>query len=396
MSSLAKKNRPGRRSGPTAVAAVTGLKPPPARAPRALTTTADIVKLQRLMTHALVRPLTAASGMQPTWTDGRPMAEFAAEFIKPNDRLTAFDRLELYNRMYWFRLIDAFYDDNPGLRALLGDRKFLALGEAYLAKFPSRSFTLRNLCARLAAFIATEPDRTAPHTALALDVARFEWAQTVAFDGEARPVLAPAVIARAAPATFKVALQPYVTLLQLNHPADDYVLAVKQREALRTAASNAGGATARRRQLKVVARLEIEGRHLSDLAQRHEVLFAARGHPFNHDVLNAARRSFECSLGFARARLSRLHFCGELLCAGDERRLLFFRGCLHLLAELVLFGAQRLELPECGTPGLVGGNREIYRRFIVAASALRALDGLRVVAQELRINHASILATAPP
>ena len=254
MSSLAKKNRPTRRSGPTSVAAVTGLKPPPARAPRALTTTADIVKLQRLMTHALVRPLTAESGMQPSWTDGRPMAEFAAEFIKPNDRLTAFDRLELYNRMYWFRLIDAFYDDNPGLRALLGERKFLALGEAYLAKFPSRSFTLRNLCARLAAFIATEPGRTAPHTALALDVARFEWAQTAAFDGEALPVLAPAVIARAAPATFKVALQPYVTLLQLNHPADDYVLAVKQREALRTAASNAGGATARRRRLKVVAR----------------------------------------------------------------------------------------------------------------------------------------------
>ena len=68
-----------------------------------------------------------------------------------------------------------------------------------------------------------------------------------------------------------------------------------------------------------------------------------------------------------------------------------FHDGLHLLAELVLFGAQRLELAECGTLRLVGGNREIYRRFVVAACSLRALDGLRVVAQELRINHPSIL-----
>ena len=71
----------------------TGLKPPPAHAPRRLATAADVVKLQRLMTHALVRPLTAESGMQPVWIDGRPMDEFAAEFIKPNDRLSAFERL---------------------------------------------------------------------------------------------------------------------------------------------------------------------------------------------------------------------------------------------------------------------------------------------------------------
>lgn len=252
MSAGAKKDRPARRSGPTVEPVATGLKAPPAHAPRVLATTADVVKLQRLMTHALVRPLTAESGMQPKWIDGRPMAEFAAEFIKPNDRLTAFERLQLYNRMYWFRLIDAFYDDNPGLRALLGDQKFLPLCEAYLARYPSRSFTLRNLCARLADFVVEQPTLTAPHTALALDVARFEWAQTVAFDGESLPVLAPEAIARAAPATFRLALQPYVTLLALNHPADDYVLAVKQRDALRGAASNTSGSATRRGRVKAV------------------------------------------------------------------------------------------------------------------------------------------------
>jgi hypothetical protein len=232
----------------------TGLKPPAKRAPRRLATTADVVKLQRLMTHALVRPLTAASGMQPTWIDGRPMTEVAAEFIKPNDRLTAFDRLQLYNRMYWFRLIDAFYDDNPGLRALLGDKKFLTLCEAYLAKFPSRSFTLRNLCARLVAFLGEAPGLTAPHTALAKEVARFEWAQTVAFDGESRPKLAPEAIVRTPPEKLRLALQPYLTLLAFDYPVDDYVLAVKRREALRGAASNTSETATKRTRVKHIAR----------------------------------------------------------------------------------------------------------------------------------------------
>lgn len=236
MKKRAKGRRPARRSGPTRP---TGLKAPPKHAPRRLATTADVIRLQRLMTHILVRPLTKNDGLQPTWIDGRAMTEVADEFIKPNDRLSAFERLQLYNRMYWFRLIDIMHDDNPGLRAVLGERKFVRLIEAYLAKYPSRSFTLRNLCSRLARFIHEEPRWTAPHTALAHTVARFEWAQTVAFDGEKRPVPAPDQIARTPPTRLRFGLQPYVSLLALDYPVDDYVIAVKQRDALRTEASNA-------------------------------------------------------------------------------------------------------------------------------------------------------------
>ena len=158
--------------------------------------------------------------MQPRWIDGRPMADVAADFIKPNARLTAFERLEIYNRVYWFRLIGCVYDDNPGLLALLGERRFARLTQAYLAKYPSRSFTLRNLCERLPDFIRRQLRWTAPCTALALALARFAWAQTVAFDGEARPVLTADDIADVPPARLKVGLQPYLSLLTLDYPAD--------------------------------------------------------------------------------------------------------------------------------------------------------------------------------
>ena len=202
-------------------------------------TAKGLLAFQRLMQGALTRPLAPGDRMQRHWTDGRPMAEVVAEFIKPNDRLTAFDRLEIYNRMYWFRLIDCFYDDNPGLRAALGSARFNRLALAYLAKHPSRSFTLRNLGSHLAEFIRRTPRWTAPRTALALDIARFEWAQTVAFDAAVRPVLTAADFGRANPARLRLALQPYVTLLALNHPVDTYVLAVKKRDSLRAETSNA-------------------------------------------------------------------------------------------------------------------------------------------------------------
>lgn len=217
-----------------------GLRPPPKHAPRRLRTDADLRAFQRLMAHALMQPLTAQDELGAHWPDGRPMAEVAAEFIKPNHRLTAVERLQIYSRSYWSRLLDCIYEDAPGLRALLGEKRFAALVRAYLAKYPSHSFTLRDLSARLVQFIREAPRLTAPDTALAHAIARFEWAQTVAFDGEARPIVTAADIARKPPAKLRLSLQPYVSLLALDWPVDDYVLAVKQRDALRSAASNTG------------------------------------------------------------------------------------------------------------------------------------------------------------
>jgi hypothetical protein len=214
------------------------VKRPPKHAPERIASTADLRSFQRMMAAAVVRPLNADDNLQSRWIDGRPMEEVAAEFIKPNDRLTSFERLELYNRMYWYRLFDAIRDDCPGLLAALGEAAFGRLAQEYLAKRPSRSFTLRNLCSRLEAFIRENPRLTAPRTALALEIARFEWAQTVAFDGEARPVVAAASLAKSPPTRLRLGLQPYVTLLALRYPVDAYVMSVKRRDAMRSEASN--------------------------------------------------------------------------------------------------------------------------------------------------------------
>lgn len=209
-------------------------------APARVDSTRDLADLQRAVWGLVSQPLTAKNRMKPRTREGRSTAAAVGEIVKPNDRLTSFERLEIYNRMYWFRVLDSLYEDCPGLRAVLGDRKFLRLAEAYLQKYPSRSFTLRNLPSRLEQFIREEPRWTRPHTALCLDLARFEWAQVEVYDGAARPLFTTADLNGTPPSRLRLALQPYLQLLLLDHPVDDYLIAIKKREALlRGDASNA-------------------------------------------------------------------------------------------------------------------------------------------------------------
>ncbi len=185
-------------------------------------TTHDLRQLQRTMTDALMQPLTRHDGLRRTTCAG---------FIKPNDRMSGFERLEIYARQYWFRLLDCLYDDYPALRVLLGVRRFHQLCRDYLAAHPSSSWTLRNLGSRLPEFV-TEPK--------ARDVARVEWAQTLAFDEALLPPLKADALAGADPATLRLGLQPCVVLVQIDHAVDHFITAMKKTDAdVRGAASQA-------------------------------------------------------------------------------------------------------------------------------------------------------------
>jgi hypothetical protein len=208
------------------------------------------------MAHAVMRPLSRGDGMQKKWTDGRPTQKIAESFIKPNNRLTSFERLEIYNRQYWFRLRDCFYQDYPGLRAVLGDKKFERLTGAYLARYPSRSYTLRNLGSRLVKFLREEPRWTSPKPKLALDLARLEWAHIEAFDNAARPALSAGDLAGLDAARIRLQLQPHLTLLKLANEVDDFLIELKKNSGLRSEASNAMEQNQRRKKTRVTHRLK--------------------------------------------------------------------------------------------------------------------------------------------
>ena len=193
----------------------------------------DLAQLQREMAAAVMQPLTPDENMRTTAPDGRQMAEVAESFIAPNSRLTAFERLEIYNRQYWYRVLGALAEDFPALRAVIGGLRFEALSIAYLAEHPSRSFTLRNLGSKLPAWLAAHPEHTGRRHRLAVDMAKMEWAFVEAFDAAELAPLTQRQIA-ALQGDSRLALQPYLQLVALQYSADELVLELHAREKRQT------------------------------------------------------------------------------------------------------------------------------------------------------------------
>lgn len=187
----------------------------------------NLLELQRRMAEDVRRPLTKDYQMQSVGDDGKPIAEIVSNYISPNDRLTSFERLEIYNRQYWFRLITAVSEDYPTLNAVLGPKRFDALILAYLHEHPSTSWTLRDLGAELPAFLAAHPEFGGRRHRVAVDVANLELAYVDAFDSKQLDPLT-AEEAQAIGPDSRLLLQPHLRLLELVYPVDNLVLAVKK------------------------------------------------------------------------------------------------------------------------------------------------------------------------
>lgn len=198
----------------------------------------SLLELQRRVAEAVMRPLTAAEGMQSRTAQGNSMKAEVAAFIKPNDRLSPFERLEIYNRQYWFRIISAFDEDFPALAAVVGPRAFEKLARAYLQDNPSHSFTLRNLGSQLESWLREHPALAGKHLQLALDVARLEWAHIEAFDNGEERALTLADMGQLGEGS-QLSLQPHLRLLHLVHPADSFVVSAHRRQSSADVASNA-------------------------------------------------------------------------------------------------------------------------------------------------------------
>jgi hypothetical protein len=215
-----------------------------------------LLNLQRRMARAVMTPLTNSERMRPVAPDGRSMRAVASQIIKPNDRLTSFERLEIYNRQYWFRVLAAFAEDFPGVRAVLGGRRFDAMAKAYLIDCPSQSFTLRNLGSRLVNWLEKHPSWAGERQNLALDMARLEWADIEAFDGLREPSLKPEDLGSVNPAKLQLRLQPYVSLLALRYPVDELLLEVRKDSGDLDVASNTFNERHKRKRASAVAKLK--------------------------------------------------------------------------------------------------------------------------------------------
>ncbi len=260
----------------------------------------ELAGVQRLMLQAIGRPLMPDEGMQRAWIDGSATADVAAKFIKPNDRLTSFERLQIYNQQYWWRLLASFAEDYPGLRAVVGQRKFDRLANTYIESCGSTSWTMRNLGRHLESFLRTHPELITPHEGLAVDVARVEWARVIAFDDPEKPRLQPEQIGAAPADKLRISLQPYISLLELSHPVDELLLKLKESEIETGAFSNAVSSDRPRRRMRLTAHPSRKPIHLA--IHRHELsVYYKRLEPEAFLLLTALRGGASLETACAQA-----------------------------------------------------------------------------------------------
>ena len=192
-----------------------------------MTDNLKLADIQREMAQIIFSPLTEWRTSTHT-ASGEKSNEIAERIIKSNDTLSSLERIEIYNKQYWFRLVDIMYEDFPGLHALLGRETFNKVIFAYLKVHPSRSFTLRNLGSNLANFLRSHPELIGRRAQVVIDMVALHWANILAFDGPSLPTLTPELLAKTNPLELKLSLQPHISVLALSYPVDKISLKLKK------------------------------------------------------------------------------------------------------------------------------------------------------------------------
>ena len=98
-----------------------------------------------------------------------------------SDTASKEERLDVYYQAYRLRLLEVLEADFPGLRALTDKEEFRRLGCGYVDAHPSSHPSVRWLGRHLSTFL----DSTAPYhqRPVLAEMASFEWARGLAFDG---------------------------------------------------------------------------------------------------------------------------------------------------------------------------------------------------------------------
>ena len=155
------------------------------------------------------------------------------QLIAPSSRMSGGQRLAVYYRGYFARLLECMGGQFRVLKHALDEELFEDFAREYLAAYPSQTYTLGELGTRFPDFLAeTRPDRDVPPAEreawpdFMIDLARLERAAFVLFDApgtEGQPSCLPAPDAQ-------LRLASCFTLLEFRYPVNGYYQAVYRGE----------------------------------------------------------------------------------------------------------------------------------------------------------------------
>jgi hypothetical protein len=241
----------------------------------------DLDQLQRWIQQVIMHQGGARQGVA---SDGaRQVIDVSPakveKVVRRSQALTALERLDIYNRAYFSRLVECLREEFPGLLHALGEETFAAFAIDYLQRYPSRSYTLNHLGLNFPRYLAeTRPEadnskkRAASWPDFLIDLATLELTYNEVFDGpgvEGQPLLDAGQLQAIPPERWPEArLVPVccLRLLELRYPVHKYVKAVRKEKA-------PGFPGPRRTRLAVTRRSYVIRRH--DLSRLQYILLEA-------------------------------------------------------------------------------------------------------------------------
>jgi hypothetical protein len=143
------------------------------------------------------------------------------------DGFSAAERLRIYRNTCRSTLVETLRMTYPAVDRLVGRDFFEMTAQRFIAAHPARGGYLNEYGAGLAQFLAQS--REASSLPYLPDVARFEWALSVAANAEDAPLLDPDALAAVDPehhASLRFEPHPSISLLELAYPADEIADAV--------------------------------------------------------------------------------------------------------------------------------------------------------------------------
>ena len=201
----------------------------------------DLKQIQRWMQAVLMHPAGVEEGIASE--AARQAIDVPAEQVErvvtPSKALNALERLAIYNRAYYARLLDCLRESYPVLCHAVGEDAFGGFALDYLQKYPSHSYTLNDLGANLPRYLReTRPDDepTPGWPDFLIDLATLEWTYDEVFDGpgvEGQPLLKADQLRMIPPQRWpeaRLVPVPCLRLLHLSYPVHLYYTAVRRKQ----------------------------------------------------------------------------------------------------------------------------------------------------------------------
>ncbi|HVS34082.1 MAG TPA: DNA-binding domain-containing protein [Gemmataceae bacterium] len=200
-------------------------------------------RIQRWMQAAVMHPDGVAAGMRTDEARSAIDADRPEQVVTRSKALTAMERLAIYGNSYFLRLLECMREEFPAVAHCLGAETFDAFSNAYLQKYPSRSYTLCQLGARFPGFLVeTRPPREEGEPAVSwpeflADLALYEWTFSEVFDGpgvEGRDVLDEEKVRAVPPERWpdaRLVPVPCLRLLPLRFPVQEYHAQVREEKS---------------------------------------------------------------------------------------------------------------------------------------------------------------------